>query len=71
MNKPIMDIFGEPAYKWWMGTLTILKCTSSELDTIKRQRIEDDKREFNLRIRKTNRGYVLTEGSWESKKTFL
>ena len=70
MNKPIMDIFGEPAYKWWMGTLTILKCTSDELDTIKRQRIEDDKREFNLRIRKTNRGYVLAEGNWESKKTF-
>ena len=34
MNKPIMDIFGEPAYKWWMGTLTILKCTSSDCDTI-------------------------------------
>lgn len=69
MNKPIMDIFGEPPYKWWMGTLTILKCSSSDCDTIKRQRIEDDKREFNLRIRKTNRGYVLAEGKWESKKT--
>ena len=64
-----MNIFGEPPYKWWMGTLTLLKCTSTEIDTIKRQRIEDDKREFNLRIRKTNRGYVLAEDKWESKKT--
>lgn len=69
MNKPIMDIFGETPYKWWMGVLTVLKCTSNECDTIKRQRIEDDKREFNLRVRKTNRGYVLAEGKWESKKT--
>lgn len=69
MKKPIMDIFGETPYKWWMETLTILKCTSEECDTIKRQRIEEDKREFNLRIRKTNRGYVLAEGKWESKKT--
>lgn len=69
MNKPIMDIFGETPYKWWMGVLTVLKCTSNECDTIKRQRIEDDKREFNLRIKKTNRGYVLAEGKWESKKT--
>ena len=69
MNKPIMDIFGETPYKWWMGVLTVLKCTSNELDTIKRQRIEDDKREFNFRVKKTNRGYVLAEGKWESKKT--
>jgi hypothetical protein len=69
MSKPIMNIFGEPPYKWWMGTLTLLRCTSNECDTIKRQRIEDNKREFNLRIRKTNRGYVLAEGNWESKKT--
>ena len=69
MKKPIMDIFGETPYKWWMKILTIFKCTNKECDTIKRQRIEDDKREFNLRIRKTNRGYVLAEGKWESKKT--
>ena len=69
MTKPIMDIFGETPYKWWMGVYISLKCTSAELDTIKRQRIEDDKREFNLRVRKTNRGYVLAEGKWESKKT--
>lgn len=64
-----MDIFGENPLKWWMKTLAIITRTSNELDTIKRQRIEDDKREFNLRIRKTNRGYVLAEGKWESKKT--
>ena len=69
MNKPIMDIFGETPYKWWMGVLTVLKCTSDNCDTIKRQRIEDDKREFNFRVKKTNRGYVLAEGKWESKKT--
>ena len=69
MNKPIMDIFGETPYKWWMGVLTVLKCTSDKCDTIKRQRIEDDKREFNFRVKKTNRGYVLAEGKWESKKT--
>ena len=69
MTKPIMDIFGETPYKWWMGVYTSLRHTSFELDTIKRQRIEDDKREFNLRVRKTNRGYVLAEGKWESKKT--
>ena len=69
MTKPIMDIFGETPYKWWMGVYASLRHTSFELYTIKRQRIEDDKREFNLRVRKTNRGYVLAEGKWESKKT--
>ena len=69
MTKPIMDIFGETPYKWWMGVYASLRHTSFELDTIKRQRIEDDKREFNLRVRKTNRGYILAEGKWESKKT--
>lgn len=69
MKKPIMDIFGETPLKWWMGVRMQFKVTSNELDTIKRQRIEDDQREFNLRIRKTNRGYVLAEGNWESKKT--
>ena len=64
-----MDIFGETPYKWWMIVYASLKHTSSELDTIKRQRIKDDKREFNLRVRKTNRGYVLAEDKWESKKT--
>ena len=62
MNKPIMDIFGETPYKWWMGVLTVLNCTNDKCDTIKRQRIEDDKREFNFRVKKTNRGYVLAEG---------
>ena len=69
MNKPIMDIFGEVPHKWWMKIYANLIYSSNELDTVKRQRIEDDKREFNLRIRKTNRGYVLAEGKWESKKT--
>ena len=69
MNKPIMDIFGEVPYKRLMKVYANLIYSSNELDTIKRQRIEDDKREFNLRVRKTNRGYVLAEGSWESKKT--
>ena len=69
MNKPVMDIFGEIPLKWWMKVYANLIYSSNELDTIKRQRIEDDKREFNLRIRKTNRGYVLAEGKWESKKT--
>lgn len=63
-----MNIFGETPYKWWMKLYIRLKVTNKELDTIKRQRREDDKREFNLRIRKTNRGYVLAEGKWESKK---
>ena len=69
MSKPIMNIFGETPYKWWMGVYASFKFCSHDLDTIVRQRRDDDKREFNLRIRKTNRGYVLAEGSWESKKT--
>lgn len=64
-----MDIFGEVPYKWWMGAYIRLKCTNDELDTIIRQRREDNKCEFNLRVRKTDRGYVLAEGKWESKKT--
>ena len=64
-----MDIFGETPYKWWMKLYINFVVNSEKLDNIKRQRIEDDKREFNLRIRKTNRGYVLAEGKWESKKT--
>ena len=69
MIKPIMDIFGEKPFKWWMSLWIALNVTSNELDTIVRQRREEDKREFNLRVRKTNRGYVLAEGKWESKKT--
>lgn len=69
MNKPIMNILGETPYKWWMGVYVNFKFCSYDLDTIVRQRRDDDKREFNLRIRKTNRGYVLAEGKWESKKT--
>ena len=64
-----MDIFGEKPFKWWMSLWIALNVTSNELDTIIRQRREEDKREFNLRVRKTNRGYVLAEGKWESKKT--
>ena len=64
-----MDIFGEKPFKWWMSLWIALNVTSNELDTIVRQRREEDKREFNLRVRKTNRGYVLAEGKWESKKT--
>ena len=63
-----MNIFGETPYKWWMKLYINFVVNSKKLDTIKRQRMEDDKREFNLRIRKTNRGYVLAEGKWESKK---
>lgn len=69
MIKPIMDIFGEIPYKWWMKPYINFVVNSEKLDTIKRQRMEDDKREFNLRVRKTNRGYVLAESKWESKKT--
>lgn len=69
MNKPIMDIFGEEPIKWWMKLYIRLKVTNRELDTIVRQRKEDDKREFNFRVRKTNRGYILAEGKWESRKT--
>ena len=69
MIKPIMDIFGETPYKWWMKLYINFVVNSEKLDNIKRQRIEDDQREFNLRIRKTNRGYVLAQGKWESKKT--
>ena len=69
MTKPIMDIFNEVPYKKWMKLYAYFRFANKNLDTIKRQRIEDDKREFNFRIRKTNRGYVLAEGSWESKKT--
>ena len=69
MNKPIMNIFGETPFKWWMKLYAALIFSNDKLDTIKRQRIEEDKREFNLRIRKTNRGYVLAEGKWESNKT--
>ena len=69
MNKPIMNIFGETPYKRWMRVYAKFKFCSHELDTIIRQRRDDDKREFNFRVRKTNRGYVLAEGKWESKKT--
>ena len=71
MKKPIMDIFGETPNKLWMKVYAHLIYASDELDTIKRQRIEEDKREFNLRVRKTHRGYVLAEDKWESKKTLL
>ena len=71
MNKPVMDIFGETPYKSWMKLYAKFVFSSRELDTIVRQRREEDKCEFNLRIRKTNRGYVLAEGKWESKKTLL
>lgn len=64
-----MDILGETPTKWWMKLYIRLKVTSRELDTIIRQRRENDKREFNFRIKKTHRGYVLAEGKWESKKT--
>ena len=69
MDKPIMNIFGETPLKRWMKLYAHIVFTSKELDTIIRQRKEDDKREFNFRIKKTNRGYVLAEGKWESKKT--
>ena len=64
-----MNIFGEVPLKWWMKIWIALNVSSDELDTIIRQRRDDDKREFNFRVRKTNRGYVLAEGKWESKKT--
>ena len=69
MDKPIMDIFGETPNKWWMKVYAHLIYSSNELDTFKRQRLDEDRKEFNLRVRKTNRGYILAEGKWESKKT--
>jgi hypothetical protein len=71
MNRPIMNIFGEQPIKKWMSLYARFKYANHEIDTIKRQRIEEDKREFNLRVRKTHRGYVLAEDKWESKKTLL
>ena len=67
--KPIMNIFGEKPLKWWMRFYINLSVPTHYLDTIRRQRIVDDQREFNFRVRKTNRGYVLAEGKWESRKT--
>ena len=69
MNNHIMDIYGETPRKWWMSIYIRLKVTSKELDTIIRQRREDNKLEFNLKVKKTHRGYVLSEGKWESRKT--
>ena len=69
MIKPVMDIFKETPYKKWMKLYAYFRFASKNLDTIIRQRRDDDKREFNFRVRKTNRGYVLAEGKWESKKT--
>ena len=69
MIKPIMNIFGETPYKWWMKYYIMIKLCTYKLDNIIRQRREDNKLEFNLRVRKTNRGYILAEGKWESKKT--
>ena len=64
-----MNIFGEKPLKWWMRFYINLSVPTHYLDTIRRQRIVDDQREFNFRVRKTNRGYVLAEGKWESRKT--
>ena len=69
MIKPVMDIFKEAPYKKWMKLYAYFRFANKNLDTIIRQRRDDDKREFNFRVRKTNRGYVLAEGKWESKKT--
>lgn len=64
-----MNIFDEQPLKYWMGIWAKIVYGHYNIDTIIRQRREEDKREFNLRIRKTHRGYVLAEGKWESKKT--
>ena len=69
MSKPVMNIFDEKPLKYWMGIWAKFVYGHDNIDTIVRQRREEDKREFNLRIRKTHRGYVLAEGKWESKKT--
>ena len=69
MSKAIMNLFDERPLKYWMGIYAKIKYGHSNIDSIVRQRKEDDKREFNLRVRKTHRGYVLAEGKWESKKT--
>lgn len=69
MSKPVMNIFDEQPLKYWMGIWAKFVYGHDNIDTIIRQRREEDKREFNLRIRKTHRGYVLAEGKWESKKT--
>lgn len=69
MSKPVMNIFDEKPLKYWMGIWAKFVYGHDNIDTIIRQRREEDKCEFNLRIRKTHRGYVLAEGKWESKKT--
>lgn len=67
--KPIMNIFGEKPLKYWMKIYINLIVPHNKLNTIIHLNRDIDKREFNLRVRKTNRGYVLAEGLWESKKT--
>lgn len=67
--KPIMSIFKEKPLKRWMRFYAYLRFPYSSINSIIRQRKEDNKLEFNLRVKKTNRGYVLAEGKWESKKT--
>lgn len=64
-----MNILGEKPLKKWMKILVYLVYPNYYLDTIVRQRRDEDKREFNFRVKKTHRGYVLAEGFWESKKT--
>lgn len=69
--KPIMNILGEKPLKYWMKLYITLITPKSSRDTIIRQRKEDDKREFNFKVKKTHRGYVLAEGKWESKKILI
>lgn len=66
-----MNILGEKPLKRWMKLYVHLCCPNKNLDTIIRQRKEDNQTEFNFRIKKTHRGYVLVEGKWESKKTLV
>ena len=64
-----MNILGEKPLKKWMKFYANFMFPDYALDTMVNQRREFDRRSFNLRIKKTNRGYVLAEGLWESKKT--
>lgn len=67
--KLVMDIFGEKPNKKWMKLLSYLLIKPSKRNKIIEQRRKDNKLIFNLRVRKTHRGYVLGEWFWESKKT--
>lgn len=69
MDKPIMNIFKEKPLKSWMKLYAFFKFGKRNMKSIIDERRYNNKTEFELMIKKTNRGYVLAEGLWESKKT--